>query len=106
MHEMHGCDIRCKSEQTISRLLFVGVPTVMENPGKSWYLKPSWKVTKKLWISTFFQEVMENLYFKETVMEKSWNFAQTISFVHDMWLWCLLVCIYKFTIFLQALSCI
>ena len=55
------------------------VPTVMENPRKSWNLKPPWKVMEKSWIFVFFQEVMENLYLKEKVMEKSWNFAQTIS---------------------------
>ena len=34
-----------------------------------------------------FQEVVENWYFKEKVMEKSWNFAETVSSVHDIWLW-------------------
>ena len=45
------------------------VPTVMENPGKSWNLKPSWKVMEKSWIFVFFQEVMENWYFEG----KSWK---------------------------------
>ena len=37
--------------------------------------------------------------------KKSWNLAETISSMHNMWLWCLLVCIYKFTIFFLTLSC-
>ena len=36
--------------------------------GKSCNLKPSWKVTEKSGIFVFFQEVMENCYFKEKVM--------------------------------------
>ena len=27
------------------------------------------------------------LIFQEKVMEKSWNFTQTVSSVHDVWLW-------------------
>ena len=33
--------------------------------GKSWNLKPSRKVMEKSWIFVFFQEVMENCYFKK-----------------------------------------
>ena len=34
---------------------------------------------EKSWIFVFFQEVMEDCYFKEI-----WNFAETISSIHDI----------------------
>ena len=34
-----------------------------------------------------FQEAMENLFFREKVLEKSWKLAETVSSVHDIWLW-------------------
>ena len=61
----------------------VSVPTVMDNP-------VIWN-PPGTFFSVFFQEVMENWYFKEKVMEMPWNCAQTINSV--------------FTLFFHALSC-
>ena len=48
---------------------------------------------EKSWIFVFFQEVMDNCYFKE----KAWNFAEIISSIHKAIYGSFLVCIYKFT---------
>ena len=37
--------------------------------GKSWHLKPFWKIMEKSWILVFFQEDVQNWYFHEKVME-------------------------------------
>ena len=74
----------------------------------------SWKILKFETILESHGKVMDfclfsrshgKLIFQGKVMEKSWNFTQTVSSVHDVWLWqsCGLH-IYKFTTFFHALS--
>ena len=56
----------------------------------------------------FSAEVIGNWHLKKKVLEKSWNFAHTISPMHDMAMAVFssnnLVSIYKFTTFVHALS--
>ena len=65
---------------------------------------------EKSWIFVFFSRSPGKLIFQGKVMDKSWNFTQTVSSVHDVWLYGSLVdCIFlsllsKFTTFFHALS--
>ena len=63
--------------------------------GKSWNLKPSWKVLERSWIFVLFQEVMDNCYFKEKVM----GFCRNHQFSHEIYFIYIYIFIYILNIY-------